>query len=102
MACVIEIDGTIRQVFPGSDGRLTTEELCKAVGGVPEILPYLHRGYRYGINIGRADVMVVNDNGLFRNLPPNETASAIYRFSDVIVGPAVICKRGELPNPVVE
>jgi hypothetical protein len=51
-------------------------------------------GYIEALNLGNGKYLVVNEEGLIRNLPINPSASRLY--GRPIVGNAVICSNKEL------
>lgn len=80
MARILRTDGTTELT---SD--LSLENLQKIVGGyIEEIIP---------IDLPDS-IMIVNEDGIAKNLPHNKAASAIADL--VIVGDVVLCDRKEL------
>ncbi len=80
MATIIRTDGQQEEIT----GKPTLEQLQKAVGGLIEAVHI----------VGSKKVMIVNEEGLLKNLPLNPIASQMVRKP--IVGDVVICKRVEL------
>jgi len=79
MATVIKVDGTTEELKEP-----TLQALQKAVGGYIEAL-----------NLGNGKYMVVNEEGLMMRLPINKSATAIWRYGE-IVGNVVLCTKKEL------
>lgn len=83
MAKLIKTDGTTTVVEPqAKDRRFHLKELQDYVGGYIEIV---HLG---------TQLMIVNEEGLIRDLPTNYRASEIA--GQMIAGDVVICKNGEV------
>lgn len=81
VATWIKVDGTIIPVLPSKGSKFTLKEVQEMVGG------YVAR-----ISLPGRNVMLVNEEGIPRELPLNETAS---RFAgQTIVGDVVILPRG--------
>jgi hypothetical protein len=81
MATLLKANGTEESVFPETGAKFSLEELQNFVGGYIE---YVRTS---------GNVLVVNEEGLLRGLPPNPAASLLCgRF---IVGDAVHCTKRE-------
>ena len=85
---LIKPDGEKQEVNPKNGTDFSLEELQGFVGGYIQV-----------INLGRSEVMVINEEGKLNNLPTNGEASfiahmrkAIFTF-DRIVGNAVVCHK---------
>lgn len=82
MATTLMADGRSGVVDPEKGRRFSLAEMQKAVGGFIEF-----------VRLADDEVMVVNEEGLPRHLPPNMAASVIARRP--IVGDVLVCKRKE-------
>ena len=87
-AYLVHTDGRKEEVKPKNGTDFSLEELQVYVGGYIQV-----------INLGRSEVMVINEEGKLKNLPTNGEASfiahmrkAIFTF-DRIVGNAVVCHK---------
>lgn len=98
---IAHTDGTIeRKVTKSGEKHIDLEELQEAVGGFIEIVrpvnffisgcPYLQRIR-----------MIINENGMWENLPINKIASTFYQpaSGDYIVGDAVFTIFDTYPEP---
>lgn len=77
----IKVDGTIIPVVPSKGSKFTLEEVQEMVGGFVE-----------RITLPGRTVMLVDEDGLPRGLPLNETASRLAARD--IVGDVVVLPRG--------
>jgi predicted RNA-binding Zn-ribbon protein involved in translation (DUF1610 family) len=98
MALIIHPDRSVEVLTgAGADGRPTLEQLQTAVGGLIEL-----------IRLSFVDAyLVVDEEGLFKDLPPNLAATEMVRlrvadpsFVALLTGPAVLCARSEIEDPV--
>lgn len=88
MAKIIYPDGTTKDISPANGNDFSLEELQKIVEGYIELV-YLNER-----------IMVINEEGKFKELPYNAKATDLYRKSrrtiDFIVGNALICNLNEM------
>lgn len=90
MAKLYKTSGEIIEVFPDNGTDFSLDELQDFVEGYIEI-----------INLGDDNIIVINEEGKFINLPYNEFATKAYNKAvgakvDNIVGNALICKNSEV------
>lgn len=83
MAKLIAPNGVISFTQPANGKHFSLKELQEAVEGYIEI-----------VRLENDLIMVVNEEGRLRNLPFNESASALAKQS--IVGRVLICKDNEV------
>lgn len=79
MAKLLHQDGTEEEIQPQNGTDFSLHELQGYVGGYIEI-----------VHLPDGDIMVVDDEGLFKNYFVNEKASLLA--GQAIVGDAVVCK----------
>lgn len=88
MAKIIYPDGTTKDISPANGNDFSLEELQKIVEGYIELV-YLNER-----------IMVINEEGKFKELPYNAKATDLYRklrrTIDFIVGNALICNLNEI------
>lgn len=75
----VKADGTVTEVVPSKGTKFTLEEVQEFVGGYVERLKLPHR-----------TVMLMNEEGIPRNLPLNEKASSVAGrdiLGDVVIMP---------------
>lgn len=85
MATLINVDETMTEVFPNNPPGFSLEEVQALVGGYVELVSRtIHMGSR---------MMLVDEEGLMKELPFNEKASQIARRP--IVGPALMVSNEE-------
>lgn len=80
MNYIFKTDGTSEKVPPTNGTDYTLEELQKMVGGYIEVVRVPHKP---------SMILIVNEEGLLHNLPPNPMATGIA--GQPIVGNAVYC-----------
>lgn len=85
-AKLIRTNGTVEAVKPKRGTAFTLKELQTLVGGYIEVL---YPPSRTGA------VLVVNEEGRLRGLPPNKVASAVYG-GGFIVGDALLCHTSQI------
>jgi len=91
MATLFKPDGSQCEVEPKNGTDFKLEELQEFVGGYIEIVHPQDRRRQ------RGRILVVNEEGKLLGLPVNARASEIYSAPfDVIMGPALLCKDGEV------
>ena len=104
MAKLLQVDGSVLEVFPvnGTDFRLA--EVQAMAGGLVEVLDI---GWliRHGlepmsavagskkITLESDDIMIVNEEGLLIGMEPNTVASVLADRK--LVGPVLLCKNNE-------
>lgn len=104
MATILRADGTREVLDPGPKG-ITLDVLQGIVGGYIEFI-------RLGGTATRAQVLIINEDGLRLNLPVNETATQRVRGAHprhrdagtIIVGDvveALVCDGGEDAERIV-
>jgi hypothetical protein len=84
---LIRTNGVIEEVQPKNGKHFSLEEMQNFVGGYIEAAP---------TKDGR--LLIVNEDGKMKKLPPNETATKLYQWGayDGIVGDALIVTRKEM------
>jgi hypothetical protein len=82
-AKILKTTGEVLEVEPKNKTDFSLEELQEIVGGYIEI-----------VQLGDRKVMVVNEDGVFFNLPINTKATNLY--NSVIVGDVLICKSNQI------
>lgn len=82
MARLIKTDGTQIGIEPKNGNDFKWEELYEAIGGYIEI-----------VRLGE-DILIVDEEGLCKQLPINPIATELA--GHLIVGPAVLCKSSQL------
>ena len=83
MATLIRTNGEQEQIQPKNGTDFQLEELNAYIGGWIEI-----------VRIGGGEILVVDEEGLCKELPINTTASILAGYT--IVGPAVRCKSSQV------
>ena len=86
MASIIKSNGTIEIVEPKNGTDFSLSELKQAIGG----------GYVEVVSLDRDTYLVVDEEGLLKNLPYNYTATKLYNFISPIVGDALVCKKDQI------
>lgn len=82
-ATVIHANGEYHGITPKNGTDFSLEEAQKIVGGFVEV-----------IHLSSTQIMIVNEEGLIRNLPYNRQASLIAymaRKANAIVGDVLVC-----------
>lgn len=91
MALLLRTNGTVERLEPGPGG-LSLDQLRAAIGGGAIEVVTL------GGTSARREVLVVDEDGLRKQLPVNEMATTIYRggfpprHREVIVGDALLAE----------
>lgn len=85
MAQILYANGEVRNVEPRKGNTFSLEELQKIVGGFIEL-----------VRLNALQYMVVNDEGLIRNLPYNALATEAFNLAfqpkkGLVVGDVLIC-----------
>ena len=81
---VITASGEMTQIEPFNGKSFTLEELQQQVGGYIQVLSMTVKR--------RKAIMVMNEDGLLRNLPKNAVASSFWgERGHTIVGTVVVC-----------
>ncbi len=89
MAAIIKTNGQVDQCEPADGKEFTLEETQKIVGGYVSVLQI--RGPLKSLGLEEKElIMIVNEEGLMNNLPPNELATMIYR-KEFLVGDVLLC-----------
>lgn len=93
-AAVFKASGAVEvKAFPSPE--MSLEWLQKAVGGFIEIVR--------GVGLPEGGYLVVNEEGLFLDLPLNPVASFLYSAGNApIVGDAVVCCDFDPRTPIFE
>ena len=83
-AQIIKTTGEVIEVEPNNKSDFSLKEMQDIVGGYIEI-----------VHLGNRKCMVVNEDGVYMNLPLNHKASNMYQ-RNVILGDVLICNSNQI------